>query len=163
MLISRHLLQMFLIQLIHRRLCVTFNSVKVCHCFFPADTTSLSLSPRTKYFPQSIVYYFLILTPIVFDEPRTRTRTHVKIFRAKFHRFCWRVFLFGDVMGALDTDTAQYSPGAVRRNWHNWLITPSPGPQETQTGEAGTCQRMQSWAEPRSIDVALDFNAVVCL
>ena len=34
-LISRHPVQMFLIELIHSLLCVTFNSVKVCRCFSP--------------------------------------------------------------------------------------------------------------------------------
>ena len=47
-LISRHPVQMFLIQLIHS-LRVTFNSVKVCHCFSPQTQHPVTVS-KNKIF-----------------------------------------------------------------------------------------------------------------
>ena len=60
-LISRRLLQMFLIQLIHSRR-VTFNSVKVCHCFSPQTQHPRHCLQEQNIF-QTTWNYFLILTP----------------------------------------------------------------------------------------------------
>ena len=164
-LISRHPVQMFLIQLIHS-LRVTFNSVKVCHCFSPQTQHPVTVSKNKIFilmlgniFSFKLYYCESSLNHII--DPFLEVCQDVQ---RKISSLLTSVFVWW--REHLTLMPGQYSPGAVRRNWHNWLITSCPhwpGHKQTQTGVAGTCQRMQTWAEQRSIDVALDFNAVVCL